>query len=144
MNEIEKLMSLIPNTRLNEAKDLLKAINAHNFAAMRSQYLFEKDTVRRVVDRALIDVMNMRLKDIVVDSRKPELVKARQLSMYCLFSTGTNLRMEDIGSVFDRDHSTVIYSIDQTRKRIRASKEYRELVQRFEDVLKFELGIFEL
>lgn len=144
MNEIEKLMSLIPNNRLNEAKDLLKTLPASNFAAMRSAYLFERDTIRRVVDRALIDVLQMRLKDIVVDSRKPELVKARQMAMYCLFAVGTNLRMEDIGSVFERDHSTVLYSIDRVRARIRKSPEYRELVKKFEEVLSHELGIFKI
>lgn len=144
MNEIEKLMALIPNDRIQEARDILKAITPQNFAAMRGMYLFEKDTIRRVVDRALIDVLKMRLNEVVVDSRKSKLVKARQLAMYGLFAAGTNLRMEDIGSVFQRDHSTVLHSIKRVKARIRKNPEYRVLAQKFTDVIAYELGIFKI
>ena len=58
-----------------------------------------------------------------------DAVQARQIAMYLIRSM-TNLSLDDIGKVFDnRDHSTVLYSIQQVEKKMKKDPAFAETVK---------------
>jgi len=58
-----------------------------------------------------------------------DAVAARQIAMYLIRSM-TNLSLDDIGKVFDnRDHSTVLYSIQQVEKKMKKEPSFAETVK---------------
>ena len=61
--------------------------------------------------------------------RVREAVAARQIAMYLIRSM-TNLSVVDIGKIFDnRDHSTVLYSIQQVEKKMKQDPSFAETVK---------------
>ena len=61
--------------------------------------------------------------------RKRDLMEARQTAMY-LIRRMTNLSLNDIGKEFgDRDHTTVLHSLDQVEKKMRSDPAYAEKVK---------------
>lgn len=65
---------------------------------------------------------NFDSADLTGKSRVSPIVNARQIAMY-LIRQLTNLSGPEIGKLFNRDNSTVIYSIDQVSEKIPRSKE---------------------
>ena len=58
-----------------------------------------------------------------------DAVSARQIAMYLIRSM-TNLSLDEIGKVFDnRDHSTVLYSIQQIEKKMKKDPAFAEMVK---------------
>ena len=63
------------------------------------------------------------------DDRQRDLMEARQTAMY-LIRRMTNLSLNDIGKEFgDRDHTTVLHSLDQVEKKMRSDPAYAEKVK---------------
>ena len=61
--------------------------------------------------------------------RKRDLMESRQTAMY-LIRRMTNLSLNDIGKEFgDRDHTTVLHSLDQVEKKMRSDPAYAEKVK---------------
>ena len=61
--------------------------------------------------------------------RNRDAVQARQIAMY-LIRNMTSLSLDDIGKVFDnRDHSTVLYSIQQVEKKMKKEPAFAETVK---------------
>jgi len=61
--------------------------------------------------------------------RVREAVAARQIAMYLIRSM-TNLSVVDIGKIFDnRDHSTVLYSIEKVEKKMKQDPSFAETVK---------------
>ena len=61
--------------------------------------------------------------------RKRDLMEARQTAMY-LIRRMTNPSLNDIGKEFgDRDHTTVLHSLDQVEKKMRSDPAYAEKVK---------------
>ena len=61
--------------------------------------------------------------------RNRDAVQARQIAMYLIRSM-TSLSLDDIGKVFDnRDHSTVLYSIQQVEKKMKTDTVFSEKVK---------------
>ena len=61
--------------------------------------------------------------------RNRDLMEARQTAMY-LIRRMTNLSLNDIGKEFgDRDHTTVLHSLDQVEKKMRSDPAYAEKVK---------------
>ena len=62
-------------------------------------------------------------------SRGRDIVNARQIAMY-LIRRMTNLSLNDIGKVFgDRDHTTVLHSLDKVEKQMRSDPAFAETVK---------------
>ena len=61
--------------------------------------------------------------------RVRDAVQARQIAMYLIRSM-TNLSLDDIGKEFDnRDHTTVLYSIDKVEKQMKKDSSFAETVK---------------
>ena len=69
-------------------------------------------------------------KEIICgQQRVKDAVAARQIAMYLIRSM-TNLSLDDIGKQFDnRDHSTVLYSIQQVEKKMKKDAAFAETVK---------------
>jgi chromosomal replication initiator protein len=68
------------------------------------------------------------------DSRVPEIVSARHIAMYCLRKS-TNMRLEMIGEVFNRDHSTVINAVTKVESDMAVDPNVRKIVKKILDPL---------
>lgn len=78
----------------------------------------------------------MKQKDVLSKSRKQNMVQARQLTMY-LCHKYTDMSYSQIGRCIGRrDHSTVLYSCEQTGRRISVDRNFRHEVEGLEAVLK--------
>ena len=72
---------------------------------------------------------NVDVNLIKGQQRVREAVGPRQIAMYLIRSM-TNLSVVDIGKIFDnRDHSTVLYSIQQVEKKMKPDPSYAETVK---------------
>ena len=72
---------------------------------------------------------NVDVNLIKGQQRVREAVGPRQIAMYLIRSM-TNLSVVDIGKIFDnRDHSTVLYSIQQVEKKMKQDPAYAETVK---------------
>jgi len=65
------------------------------------------DTILNLICNGL----NLKNKDVRSRSRKRELVTARMIAIGISYRVTDN-KLKEIGSYFDRDHSTVIYNRD--------------------------------
>lgn len=59
-------------------------------------------------------------------SRKQPIVFARFIAMY-LIKSRTKLTLKQIGSLFNRDHSTVINAINTTKDLLETDKEFKKM-----------------
>ena len=76
--------------------------------------------------------MNLRPEDVLGGKRRPDLVLARQVSMYiCRRKLG--LSYPELGRAFGgKDHSTVIYAIKKIKKILVSDKALQQLVTELE------------
>lgn len=79
----------------------------------------ENMPVSVIVDKVIIEVSSaydVSAEEIKGNSRKKNIVLARQIAMYIL-KTVTDMSLEDIGKPFgNKDHSTVYYAIEKIEK----------------------------
>jgi chromosomal replication initiator protein len=61
------------------------------------------------------------VEDVVSPSRRQPLVLCRQISMY-LCRELTDLSLPKIGAAFQRDHTTVLHSVDKVRRILRSDR----------------------
>ncbi len=66
--------------------------------------------------------------DILSTSRTKEIALARQVAMY-IVRYMTKLSLPEIGKIFDRDHTTVIHSIEKVEGLMRESREVSENIR---------------
>ena len=62
-------------------------------------------------------------KDLRGKSRTREVAQARHIAMY-LIRQLTNLSLQDVGRIFDRDHTTVLNSLSNVEARISREKDF--------------------
>jgi len=112
------------------------------------QDLLGSEADQETIERAIVDILKSNSNptpDVILDyvcryyqlersvvcgqQRSKDAVLARQISMY-LIRTMTRLSQDDIGKLFDnRDHSTVIYSLQQVEKKMRSDGAFAETVK---------------
>ena len=111
--------------------------------------LLDKETDEATVNRAMQDILKgsneyiptpeailsyvsryYQLEESVVKGpqRARDAVAARQIAMY-LIRTMTNLSQDNIGKLFNRDHSTVIHSIAQVEQKMKKDPSFAETVK---------------
>ena len=79
---------------------------------------------------------NVDIKDIHSKSRKQEIVKARQITMY-LYKKYTNFSYAHIGNlVGKRDHATVLHAVRTIQDLIDIDKAFRSVMDEIEILLK--------
>ena len=114
-------------------KDLLGNDADHETVTRAMQDILKRSSEYIPTPEAILDYIckYYSLEDAVIrgQQRIRDAVQARQIAMY-LIRNMTNLSLDDIGKVFDnRDHSTVLYSIQQVEKKMKRDPVFAETVK---------------
>ncbi len=80
-------------------------------------------TVEKIIDY-VANAFGVTSADIKSDKRQNEIKLARQVAMYVIKEV-TSLTLQEIGKIFDKNHSTVLYSIDQIKKTMEKNPQAR-------------------
>lgn len=83
-------------------------------------------TIQRIVDE-VSRTEGVSVDDIYGDKRNANIVQARRISLYIIREV-TNISYEMIGENFDKDHSTVLYNINQLIKKMDSDSKLRRKV----------------
>lgn len=96
-------------------------------------YPIDNQPTIRTIESIKLDVIALSGKDIMLKSRKGEIVLARQSAMM-LAKIFTTLNNTDIGRAFSKDHATTVYAIQCVKNAIETN--YRPMLDIFEPLYK--------
>lgn len=80
------------------------------------------------------DLYRLPINDIISNSRKRTIVEARQVAIY-LLNKYTDMSLVGIGRLFNRDHSTVIYSRDTVKDMIDVDHKFAAKINQIENMI---------
>ena len=90
-------------------------------------------TVDKIIEEVARTYGGITPEDIRSQKRNANISKARQVSMYIVREI-TQMSMSTIGEEFGgRDHSTIVYAIQQVEKNMQHDQRYKETI---EDIIK--------
>lgn len=102
------------------------------FAKDTLKDLISKNNIREVTPSVITEVVSEHLgipkEDILSTSRRGEVARARQISMY-LCRTMTDRSLENIGAYFNKDHSTIMHAVEKIKNNLSTDEELHETVE---------------
>ena len=91
--------------------------------------LYQKEITIDHIIEVVCEYLNLDFARFNSTERTREIAQARQIAMYLIRSM-TNLSLDDIGREFgNRDHSTVIHSLDKVEEQMKKSPTFAETVK---------------
>ena len=100
-----------------------------------SELLGNAEPISVTVDKIFSAVdkkYNVKKSDLVGKSRVKEIANARHVAIY-LIRTLTEMSLPNIGKIFNRDHATVMSSIDNVERRLDSSQQFEAEIN---DIIK--------
>ncbi|MES2796774.1 MAG: chromosomal replication initiator protein DnaA [Bacteroidota bacterium] len=144
---IEYLANTV-NTNVRELEGVLVSLMAHSSLNRRDVDLdLAKRTLKGIVEKqekvvtmdTIFEEVSkhflVSIEDIKSKSRKKEFILPRQMAMF-LAKEILNIPLSNIGYYFDRDHSTVIYSVNSLNEAMNSEKIVQDHIDRLRKVLK--------
>ena len=122
IRQIEGAVKKLVAIKFLSGKDIDMEI-AHN---CMSELLGNAEPISVTVDKIFAAVdkkYNVKKSDLTGKSRVKEIANARHIAIY-LIRTLTEMSLPNIGKIFNRDHATVISSIDNVEKRLDSSQQF--------------------
>lgn len=96
-----------------------------------SETLPEPVTVEKIVEE-VSRTYNISSEDIYSRKKQADIAYARQISMY-IVNQVMSLSSTDIGKKFNKDHTTVLYTIEKIKSKLKENEYERKLV---DDIIK--------
>ena len=96
-----------------------------------SETLPEPVTVEKIVEE-VSRTYNVSSEDIYSRKKQADIAYARQISMY-IVNQVMSLSSTDIGKKFNKDHTTVLYTIEKIKSKLKENEYERKLV---DDIIK--------
>ena len=115
-----------PNLTLDDVRTLLE----NHFSGGPSKRLSIADVQKEV--EAFYKVSH---SDLIGKKRSREIAYARQIAIY-LCRQMLELPYNDIGKKFNRDHTTVMYSVTNVEKKMQESRELREELETLSQIIR--------
>lgn len=103
---------------LEQVQDIIKDITNENEPV--------SVTIEKIID-SVSNAFGVTTSDIKSDKRQAEITQARQAAMYIIKEI-TDQTLKDIGSYFDKNHSTVVHSVRQCSERMEENAAYKSTV----------------
>jgi len=76
----------------------------------------------------ICELMDIGKDDLLGNTRKRAVVEARFIAMTLILTANPDMKLKDVGAIFNRDHSTVIYARETYNKLIAADKSFQDKV----------------
>ena len=115
-----------PNLTLDDVRSLLE----NHFSGGPSKRLSIADVQKEV--EAFYKVSH---SDLIGKKRSREITYARQIAIY-LCRQMLDLPYNDIGKKFNRDHTTVVYSVTNVEKKMQENRELREELETLSQIIR--------
>ncbi len=146
-NDVAEYIANRIKSNIRQLEGVVKKINAYKTLAKQSPSIKVAETAIRdilsdnqplpvTVERIIAEVgrtYGVSSSDIRSSKRSSNISNARQIAMYVIRDI-TQMSMASIGEEFGgRDHSTVVYAINQVTKNIGTDAKYKETI---EDIIK--------
>ena len=146
-NDVAEYIANRIKSNIRQLEGVVKKINAYKTLAKQApsikvaenairDILSDNQPVPVTVERIISEVgrtYGVSASDIRSSKRSSQISNARQIAMYVIRDI-TQMSMASIGEEFGgRDHSTVVYAINQVTKNIGTDAKYKETI---EDIIK--------